>query len=93
MHFQAIGRGFTFDSRTGCGNPSFNVTGLETEASNEFYNGSYQREGDWFSKVYNDNLDVEYNMNFTDLSVDKETFYIVSGISTFSLLVDYSENK
>lgn len=79
-----------FDSRQDV-ESKFTVTGLETGATNELYSGSYQREGDWFSKIYLDSLDLLYMMNFTDLSVDKDTYFIVSGTSTFSLEVDYSE--
>lgn len=71
----------------------FMVTGLEAEATNELYSGSYQREGDWFSKTFNDSLDVLYAMDFANLSIDKDTFFIVSGTSTFSLNVDYSETS
>ena len=71
----------------------FMVTGLETGATTEHYSGSYQREGDWFSKTFNDSLDILYSMDFTDLSVDKDTFFIISGTATFSLGVDYSETS
>ena len=69
----------------------FLVTGLETGTTNELYTGSYQREGDWHSKTFNDSLGVTYVMQFNDLSVDKDTFLIISGTSGFTLNVDYSE--
>ena len=70
---------------------SFVVTGLEDTAVNELFSGSYHREGNWFSKTFNDSLDVEYNMNFSDLNVDKTTYYIISGTSSFSMNANYSE--
>lgn len=81
-----------FDSRQDV-DSEFTVTGLEPEATDQLYNGSYQREGDWFSKVFNDELDVDYGMEFIDLGVDKQTLFIVSGTSTFTLRVDYSETS
>lgn len=72
---------------------SFTVTGLEDTAPNELYSGVYQREGNWYSKVYNDSLDVFYNMNFTDLNINKTTYHIVSGISAFNLNTNYSETS
>ena len=69
----------------------FVVTGLEESAPSELFNGNYQREGDWFSKVFEDSLDVLLNINFNELNVSKDTYFITSGISDFSLDVDYSE--
>lgn len=71
----------------------FTVTGLEDTSTNELYSGSYHREGNWFSKTFNDNLDIEYDMDFSDLNVDKTTYYIVSGTSSFSMDANYSETS
>lgn len=71
----------------------FVVTGLEDTEANELYSSSYRREGNWFSKTFNDSLDVEYDMNFSELKVDKTTYYIVAGISTFTMHANYSETS
>ena len=71
---------------------SFIVTGLEDTTTHEVYSGSYRRDGNWFSKVYQDSLNTVYSMSFTGLNVDKSTSYITSGTSTFTLSAAYSES-
>lgn len=71
----------------------FTVVGLDDTSTNEIYSGSYHREGNWFSKSFNDSFDVEYDMNFSDLYVNKTSYNIVSGISSFSMAANYSETS
>lgn len=72
-------------------NAEFTVKGLEDTAPDELYSGAYSRNGNWYSKVYHDRLDIEYAMNFDSLRVDKNSLLIVSGTSAFDLTVGYSE--
>ena len=69
----------------------FAVSGLEDTSTNEIYNGSYHRDGNWYSKTFHDSLDVVYNMNFDELRINKSTYRIVSGVSNFDLTIGYSE--
>ncbi|UTW66441.1 sterol desaturase family protein [bacterium SCSIO 12643] len=66
----------------------FTVTGMEDSLTIEYYSGAYSYTGERFSKSSGQTLKVSYQMQFSDLQIDKSTYYITGGQSGFDIKVD-----